>query len=173
MADVSAQEQALQQQVVALEAFVLQLQEQQSKGVVTEAEVAAEILTALIDEQIEEVAFQVHRSVKLKLTCPCPMTAEPGVVHTHQGLVDLRGFDIYGQKVSKQPPPNFNCPHCGVLRQAGKFAPHLEKCMGMGGRESRRAAAQRGRELIHQQAGNEAKVKTSRGDAGLPKRSKR
>jgi Xaa-Pro aminopeptidase len=77
----AAQEQALQQQVSALEAFVAQLQEQHSKGVVTEAEVAAEILTAMVDEQIEEVAFQIHRSVSLKLTCPCPLSSEPDVEH--------------------------------------------------------------------------------------------
>jgi hypothetical protein len=33
------------------------------------------------------------------------------------------------------------CPKCGSNRHPSKFAPHLEKCMGMGGRESRRAAS--------------------------------
>ena len=36
----------------------------------------------------------------------------------------------------------FACPNCGTLRQALRFAPHLEKCMG-GGRDSRRTAALR------------------------------
>ena len=41
-----------------------------------------------------------------------------------------------------------------TLLQPSKFAPHLEKCMGMGGRESKRVATKRSR----QQAEDSRKV---------------
>eukprot|EP00730_Choanoeca_flexa_P012321 TRINITY_DN3976_c0_g1_i1.p1 TRINITY_DN3976_c0_g1~~TRINITY_DN3976_c0_g1_i1.p1 ORF type:complete len:169 (+),score=36.75 TRINITY_DN3976_c0_g1_i1:111-617(+) len=168
MAESSAEkEKELEQQVVALEALLAKLKEQKSKGIVTQAEIAAEIFTALIDEQIEAVAFEVHRSVKLKLICPCSAPIKPG--HVHQGLVNIPGYDIYGKKDDKQAGRVIHCPVCGRMKNTSKFAAHLEACMGMGGRESvRRTAAQRGRELIQQQAGNEARSKDP-----LPKRSKR
>ena len=63
------------------------------------------------------------------------------VRHRVEGLVDIHGFDIFGNNPEKSPVEAFKCPHCGTLRQPAKFAPHLEKCMGMGGRELRRGAA--------------------------------
>ncbi len=49
--------------------------------------------------------------------------------------------DFVSVQASKVPTEPFACPNCGVQRSAAKFAPHLDKCMGRGGRETRRAAS--------------------------------
>lgn len=87
---------------------------------------------------------KIVRSRKSPLPLASPLLAQrpPSafIRGKNRGLVDQPGRDIYGMQPNKAVPPAFNCPVCGTLRQPAKFAPHLEKCMGMGGRESRRAA---------------------------------
>ncbi|EDQ90469.1 uncharacterized protein MONBRDRAFT_24279 [Monosiga brevicollis MX1] len=161
-------EQRLREQVAALESFVEALRAQKARGVLTQAEVAADLILELVDQEVQAIAFQVHRNVKLRLLCLCPADNSD---HRHHGLVATPGYDIYGTKLTlralfarpddgtqlnKQQAPSFRCPNCGMMRQPAKFAPHLEQCMGMGGRESRRAAAHKSRQLIQQQAGPDA-----------------
>ena len=58
-------------------------------------------------------------------------------------IQDLTLIYVYviSVQISKQHPESFPCPRCGANKLPAKFAGHLEKCMGMGGRESRRVAA--------------------------------
>jgi SAGA-associated factor 11 len=63
--------------------------------------------------------------------------------------VDRFGVDVFGQPPTKK---QFECvcPNCQRNMAASRFAPHLEKCMGMGRNSSRiasrRQAAQIARE---------------------------
>merc|ERR1739844_481856 len=57
--------------------------------------------------------------------------------------------DVFGQVITTQfgvPPlkkqPECTCPNCQRNMVASRFAPHLEKCMGMG-RNSSRVASKR------------------------------
>jgi hypothetical protein len=52
------------------------------------------------------------------------------------------GFDIFGQPLAKKYTFECKCPRCHRLLAASRFAPHLEKCMGMG-RNSSRIASKR------------------------------
>jgi SAGA-associated factor 11 len=52
------------------------------------------------------------------------------------------GVDIFGQILSKKPNFECECPKCNRMLAAARFAPHLEKCMGMG-RNSSRIASRR------------------------------
>ena len=55
--------------------------------------------------------------------------------------MDKPGVDVLGQAPTKK---NFECvcPSCQRHLAASRFAPHLEKCMGMG-RNSSRIASRR------------------------------
>lgn len=56
-------------------------------------------------------------------------------------IIDKKGLDIFGQvPVKKQH--ECVCPNCSRNLAASRFAPHLEKCMGMG-RNSSRIASKR------------------------------
>eukprot|EP00035_Acanthoeca_spectabilis_P036759 m.41545 g.41545 ORF g.41545 m.41545 type:complete len:204 (-) comp8223_c0_seq1:384-995(-) len=100
-------------------------------------ELALDVLLELLDDQIYSVIFESHRAYKLKLRSPI----EDILPNTKiEGLVDVPGYDIFGRKPEKSAVEAFRCPHCNTPRQPAKFAPHLEKCMGMGGRELRRGA---------------------------------
>lgn len=90
-----------------------------------------EFLDKLIDHVIIGVAFQVHRSKKLK------------VIELDEVVVKQEGprpcVDIFG-------PYNFKkkyeclCRNCDRVVGASVFAPHLEVCMGMGRSRSRNAS---------------------------------
>ncbi len=51
------------------------------------------------------------------------------------------GVDVFGNHVPPIALDQVRCPSCGRAVAAGRFAPHLDKCMGTGGRG--RAAARR------------------------------
>ena len=54
-------------------------------------------------------------------------------------LVDVNGLDVFGpQPVKKQV--YCDCPNFSRTLAASSFAPHLEKCMGMGRNSSRTAS---------------------------------
>ena len=65
-------EQRLREQVAALESFVEALRAQKARGVLTQAEVAEDLILELVDQEVQAIAFQVHRNVKLRLLCLCP-----------------------------------------------------------------------------------------------------
>ena len=77
---MASSEAELQAQIDALESFISKLNEQKSKGIVTEAELISEVLLVLVDELIEETVFEVHRAVNLQLLCVCPVPAPSGHV---------------------------------------------------------------------------------------------
>ncbi|XP_015573193.1 SAGA-associated factor 11 [Ricinus communis] len=97
----------------------------------------------LLDSIIVDVASECHRIVKLGLdrnleeeeeelrlsTQARVRVADPSISgETNSKYV----VDIFGQ--SHPPVANeiFDCMNCGRSIMAGRFAPHLEKCMGKG-----------------------------------------
>lgn len=60
------------------------------------------------------------------------------------GITDAKGFDVFGGESSSNAKKQYECecPHCERTLAAQRFAPHLEKCMGMG-RNSSRIASKR------------------------------
>ena len=59
-------------------------------------------------------------------------------------IVDRHGQDVFGESSATVGKKAFECvcPHCDRTLVAQRFAPHLEKCMGMG-RNSSRIASKR------------------------------
>lgn len=54
----------------------------------------------------------------------------------------MKGLDIFGEVSAVRKTYECVCPNCGRNMAASRFAPHLEKCMGMG-RNSSRIASRR------------------------------
>jgi len=101
---------------------------------------ADHILNDVLNETILGVCYEVHRSIK------------KGTIFLDENeqsddekfkIVVENGLDVFGQPLSgPKKPVECLCPECGRYIGAVRFAPHLEKCMGMG-RNSSRIASQR------------------------------
>ncbi|UYV78519.1 ATXN7L3 [Cordylochernes scorpioides] len=96
-----------------------------------------EIFNDLRDEVILGLGFDVHRAVKLGFF----YLDEPSKDNQKYEIVDEIGKDVFGQVPLKK---QFECvcPNCERNLAASRFAPHLEKCLGMG-RNSSRIASKR------------------------------
>lgn len=95
------------------------------------------IFEELVDDVILGACFEVHRSVKLGIFFLDEATDD----EKKYEIVDEVGLDVFGQVPLKK---QFECvcPNCQRNLAASRFAPHLEKCMGMG-RNSSRIASKR------------------------------
>ncbi|EPS58137.1 hypothetical protein M569_16680, partial [Genlisea aurea] len=102
------------------------------------------IFRDLLDSVIFDVASESHRILKLGLDrnldsyqdesrssaeAATAVTSDP----THSGESNGKYvIDIYGQTHPAIADEIFGCMNCGRTIMAGRFAPHLEKCMGKG-----------------------------------------
>ena len=80
---------------------------------------ACNILTTLIEDVMTDLCVEVYKKVKVEPAAFIPIKVPEG-----------SNVDIYGQT----PDGNtnqFDCPHCKRPIGGAKFAPHLEKCMGL------------------------------------------
>lgn len=59
--------------------------------------------------------------------------------------MDQPGVDIFGQVYNQWKNKECVCPNCSRSIAASRFAPHLEKCLGMGRNSSRIANRRWGR----------------------------
>ncbi|KAG2460920.1 UBF1 factor, partial [Polypterus senegalus] len=96
--------------------------------------IAHEIFNDLIDDACLGLCFDVHRAVKcgyffLDETDPESMKDFE--------IVDQPGVDIFGQVYNQWKNKECVCPNCNRSIAASRFAPHLEKCLGMGRNSSR------------------------------------
>lgn len=99
---------------------------------------ATSVSQELIDDAILNVVFEVHQSVKTGL-----LVLEHGSNEDQQKYLQVTtdGLDVFGQAPVKKQHECV-CPNCNRNLAASRFAPHLEKCMGMG-RNSSRIASRR------------------------------
>jgi len=94
------------------------------------------IVHQLIDEEALGVCFEMHRAIKLGYY---DLLYHDSVYEKHD-IVDVKGLDIFGNSpASLKKCVDCVCPNCNRTLGAQKFAPHLEKCMGMGRNSSRLA----------------------------------
>ncbi|XP_062893403.1 ataxin-7-like protein 3 isoform X1 [Mobula hypostoma] len=99
-----------------------------------EQAIAHEIYSDLVDDACLGLCFEVHRAVKcgyffLDETDPDSMKDFE--------IVDQPGVDIFGQVYNQWKNKECECPNCSRSIAASRFAPHLEKCLGMGRNSSR------------------------------------
>ncbi|KAK3782651.1 hypothetical protein RRG08_015226 [Elysia crispata] len=101
------------------------------------------VLDSVIEELIDEVSlglcFEIHRSCKVGSLFLSGF--DDTASDTEYAIIDRPGVDVLGQVPSKKSYECV-CPNCQRHLAASRFAPHLEKCMGMG-RNSSRIASRR------------------------------
>ncbi|NWR58531.1 AT7L3 protein, partial [Bucorvus abyssinicus] len=88
----------------------------------------------LVDDACLGLCFEVHRAVK------CGYffldDTDPDSMKDFE-IVDQPGVDIFGQVYNQWKNKECVCPNCSRSIAASRFAPHLEKCLGMGRNSSR------------------------------------
>lgn len=85
------------------------------------------LFDSLVDETILGIVFEVHHAFKTGTSDALDGEAED---MKQFSIVDLPDVDLFGgQNVKKAM--DCTCPNCDRLVAASRFAPHLEKCMGM------------------------------------------
>ncbi|KAL9541741.1 hypothetical protein PS6_010163 [Mucor atramentarius] len=53
------------------------------------------------------------------------------------------GFDVWGKSYTVNNLPSYECVNCQKTIASTRYAPHLEKCLGLSGRQSSRVASRR------------------------------
>ncbi|XP_043693716.1 SAGA-associated factor 11 isoform X1 [Telopea speciosissima] len=107
------------------------------------SQLSSHFLAGLLDSIIVDVASECHRIARLGLdrnleeeeeelrlsTQARVMVADP----SNSGEANSKYVvDIFGQTHPAIANEVFECMNCGRAIMAGRFAPHLEKCMGKG-----------------------------------------
>ncbi|XP_032305243.1 ataxin-7-like protein 3 [Coturnix japonica] len=96
--------------------------------------IAHEIYAELVEDACLGLCFEVHRAVK------CGYffldDTDPDSMKDFE-IVDQPGVDIFGQVYNQWKNKECVCPNCSRSIAASRFAPHLEKCLGMGRNSSR------------------------------------
>ncbi|KAK5672388.1 hypothetical protein QVD99_001155 [Batrachochytrium dendrobatidis] len=88
----------------------------------------------IFGEFVTEIMFDVHRRAKIdQRTCQ--------VCHTScRKYASGVGLDIFGANPSQTNGEKYQCFNCQNLFPSVRFAPHLEKCLGLGRTSSRVAS---------------------------------
>ncbi|KAI8073000.1 hypothetical protein BC940DRAFT_315768 [Gongronella butleri] len=101
------------------------------------ANIALLLLGDLMDECVYDVLFDVHRDVKQAYSV-CQICQTKCRIHSQ-----VPGRDIYNNAYNSGNLPSYECVNCQKMISASRYAPHLEKCLGLAGRQSSRVASRR------------------------------
>jgi len=99
------------------------------------ADLVEELYDVLLAWSIASTAWSVHRAASMGTS---QMDRES---ETRGGQSSMHDMDVFGQSITHLGKlircQECVCPSCGRSIAASRFAPHLEKCMGMGRNSSR------------------------------------
>uniref|UniRef100_A0A4W5R6F6 Ataxin-7-like protein 3 n=1 Tax=Hucho hucho TaxID=62062 RepID=A0A4W5R6F6_9TELE len=95
---------------------------------------AQDIYSDLVEDSCLGLCFEVHRAVKQGYFFLDDTDQES---MKDFEIVDQPGVDIFGQVYNQWKNKECVCPNCNRSIAASRFAPHLEKCLGMGRNSSR------------------------------------
>ncbi|XP_013877724.1 ataxin-7-like protein 3 isoform X2 [Austrofundulus limnaeus] len=98
-----------------------------------------DIYSELVEDACLGLCFEVHRAAKQGYFF-LDETDQESMKEFE--IVDQPGVDVFGKGFSQWKNKECECPSCRRLIAASRFAPHLEKCLGMG-RNSSRIASRR------------------------------
>lgn len=103
-----------------------------------------EVFETMVDEIVLGLCFDIHRSIKSGSYTAVQLTQGESPPMPIAGHVDVFGLPVttITGLPSLKTVPQIECPNCNRTLAASRFAPHLEKCMGMG-RNSSRVASRR------------------------------
>ncbi|XP_021909664.1 ataxin-7-like protein 3 [Carica papaya] len=108
-------------------------------------QLSSHFFSDLLDSIIVDVASECHRIARLGLDCNLEEEEEEVRLSSqararvadssNSGETNAKYVvDIFGQTHPPVANEIFECMNCGRSIMAGRFAPHLEKCMGKGRR---------------------------------------
>ena len=103
-------------------------------------EAANYLFQTLLDDAVVGVFIEIHHLRKTGNLAAIDGVPDDDAEASFR-IVDMPNFDIFGISTAKKPM-DCTCPNCDRPVSAARFAPHLEKCMGMG-RISSRIASRR------------------------------
>ncbi|XP_058625020.1 ataxin-7-like protein 3 isoform X2 [Onychostoma macrolepis] len=95
---------------------------------------AHDVYSDLVEDACLGLCFEVHRAVKQGYFF-LDETDQESMKDFE--IVDQPGVDIFGQVYNQWKTKECVCPNCSRSIAASRFAPHLEKCLGMGRNSSR------------------------------------
>ncbi|XP_011090897.1 SAGA-associated factor 11 isoform X2 [Sesamum indicum] len=109
----------------------------------SDSELLSKLFVDILDSIIVDVASESHRIARLGLDCNLDneeeelrLSAEARArASDPSNSGEANGkyvVDIFGQTHPPIANEIFECMNCGRAIMAGRFAPHLEKCMGKG-----------------------------------------
>ncbi|KAI9245160.1 hypothetical protein BY458DRAFT_551526 [Sporodiniella umbellata] len=121
-----------------LESTLLSLQKHNPKSPCTsKATLAFSLLEDLIHECMYDVLLDTHQHIKKENTvCQICQTK-------CKHYVKKPGMDIWGKSYTVSNLPFYECVNCRKSIASTRYAPHLEKCLGLAGRQSSRVASRR------------------------------
>jgi len=103
---------------------------------------AEDVFNTMIDDIILGICFDIHRNVKTNVYEVMETDEKIDAPMSIAGHVDVFGHPV--STITGLPTlktvPQIECPNCKRQLAASRFAPHLEKCMGMGRNSSRLAS---------------------------------
>jgi len=133
------------------------------------------IFDDLLNEIVLGLCFQMHRSSKLGFLFIDESNIDD---EKKYAIVNEKGCDVFGYNTNQiKRQCECICPTCQRPISAQRFAPHLEKCMGMGRNSSRiaikRIASVAGgkfddsdEEITHQRKAKKKKINNSKRNNG-------
>eukprot|EP00250_Pteridium_aquilinum_P008592 c18061_g1_i1 orf=264-884(+) len=113
---------------------------------------AESVFADLLESMIVDVASEAHRAARLGLDPRLDIDEEEEYQLSVQARISVgdssisgskkskHGVDIFGQTHPAVANEVFECMNCNRNIMAGRFAPHLEKCMGKGRRARSKTA---------------------------------
>lgn len=100
------------------------------------------VYDTVLDDAVMGVLLEIHHLARTgNLAALDGVTSDDDEASSSRTIVELENHDIFGVPIGKKPM-DCCCPNCDRTVAAVRFAPHLEKCMGMG-RSSARIASRR------------------------------
>lgn len=103
-------------------------------------EAANYLYQTLLDDAVAGIFIETHHLRKTGNLAALDGVGEENAESAYR-ICEMPNLDIFGISTAKKPM-DCTCPNCDRLVAAARFAPHLEKCMGMG-RISSRIASRR------------------------------
>ncbi|XP_030570212.1 SAGA-associated factor 11 homolog [Drosophila novamexicana] len=98
------------------------------------------LFQGLLDDVVAGIFIEIHHLRKTGNLTALDGVGEENAESAYR-ICEMPNLDIFGISTAKKPM-DCTCPNCDRLVAATRFAPHLEKCMGMG-RISSRIASRR------------------------------
>ncbi|KAG8192652.1 hypothetical protein JTE90_009683 [Oedothorax gibbosus] len=110
-------------------------------------ETCQELFHEMVEDLVLQTCFKVHRAMRFGYFALDEYIVQDGDYILHDvpptSTNDPKHHDLLALAASSKKPSHINCPHCKRKLGTNRFAPHLNSCMGEGGRQNKDRNAKR------------------------------